>query len=181
MADPQHIASLTPWDVVSVRAYRAGLLGAALGIVALAIESLYTPEPAGSVWVVFASLQVAVWNLHVYDARFRRVFRGLAVLSAVFCGAGWLLDVDLLVWAGLGWAFAALSGIGLKERLCFKIPGMRVLPVVLAASLVPLVAGVGSASCALLAVSAALATGLALTKIRQPLHYDIGDKSRYQS
>ncbi len=180
MADPQHVATLTSWDVFSVRAYRTALMAVALSLLGVAAEAFVTVEPGLAVVAVFVSLQVAVWCLHVYDARFRRVFRGLAVLSALCCGLGWALDLHLLVWAGLGWAFAALSGIGLKERLCFHVPGMQVLPVVLATSLVPLVLGIPEVSFVLLVIGSALAGNLALTKLRQPLHYDIGDKSKYQ-
>ncbi|MCF3099511.1 hypothetical protein EHZ86_20160, partial [Aeromonas australiensis] len=80
----------------------------------------------------------------------------------------------------LGAALATLAGLAFKEQFCFAIPGIKLVPVLLpllwllewwrvelAAALVALVCG-------------ALLTLLALAKWRMPLHFDIGDKGRYQ-
>lgn len=180
MGDPHHIPVLTPFDVLTVRLYRLGLATVPVGLVALAAEQLTGRSGLMGWGLVWLGVQLAVADIHLYDSRFRWVFTVLAQLGSLFGLLGAVLQVPLLWWAGLGFLFATHSGIGLKERLCFKVTGMRVQPAVLAASLVPLVAGWGLAAAGLLGLGALIAANLARVKGMQPLHYDIGDKSKYR-
>ena len=87
--------------------------------------------------------------------------------------------------AGLGFLFVALSALALKERFCFRIPGLRLVPLLLALSLIPLLldqgatsgqneGGAGIVAAALLAPAAVVYGLLAIAKVRMPLHFDIG-------
>jgi len=180
MGDPHHIPVLTPFDVLTVRLYRLGLATVPVGLVALAAEQLTGRSGLMGWGLVWLGVQLAVADIHLYDSRFRWVFTGLAQLGSAFGLLGLALGNDVLWWAGLGFLFATHSGIGLKERLCFRVAGMKLQPAVLALSLVPLVAGWAQPAAALLLIGAGIAANLARVKSAQPLHFDIGDKSKYR-
>jgi uncharacterized integral membrane protein len=178
MADPHHVALLDGYDRGSVRAYRAGLGGAAVGLGALTAASAGHAPLEVARWLVVVGAALSLANVHLYDKRIR----------AVIVGAGWTGAVLLLApvpWplvhlAGLGFVFVALSGFALKEQFCFRIPFLRAVPLLLATSLVPLAIGPMPLATALLGAATAALGLLAVAKLRMPLHFDIGDKSRYQ-
>jgi uncharacterized integral membrane protein len=179
VADPHHVAELTAFDRLTVRLYRAGLALTAAGLLG-AGAALALGGPVGWGWAaVWLGAQLAVGNVHVYDGRFGWAFRTLGALGSagLLVGLAWPSDVAFA--AGLGFCYAALSGLGLKERLCFKVVGMRVMPVVLAVSLVPLLLNSELVAGVLVGLGGVLAAGLAWVKVRQPLHFDVGDKSKY--
>ena len=73
-----------------------------------------------------------------------------------------------------------LSGLAFKEQFCFAIPGIRLLPLLL--PLLWLLEWTPFAwATALVALVSGLLLGLlSLAKWRMPLHFDIGDRGRYQ-
>lgn len=73
----------------------------------------------------------------------------------------------------LGAALATLSGLAFKEQFCFAIPGIRLLPLLLPLLWLLEWTRVALASGLLLGL-------LSLAKWRMPLHFDIGDRGRYQ-
>lgn len=180
MADPHHVAELTGFDRLTVRLYRTGLTLAAVGLGATTAALAHEGSPGPGPFVVWAGVALATQNVHVYDPRFGWAFQTLAALGTAGLLGGALADVGLLGHAGLGFLFAAHSGLGLKERLCFRVPGMRAMPGLLAAALVPLVLDQPLVAAGLLGAAALPATALAVLKLRQPLHYDIGDKTKYR-
>ena len=70
--------------------------------------------------------------------------------------------------------------MGDLEQFCFRIPGLRLVPLFLATSLIPLLAGKVAFAGALLLLSGVIYSALAFAKWRMPLHFDVGDKSKYQ-
>ena len=86
----------------------------------------------------------------------------------------------LLHTAGLGFLFVALSGYALKEQFCFRIPGLRLVPLFLAGSLLPLLFGKPLFAGIPLLLSGLIYSALVVAKWRMPLHFDVGDKSKYQ-
>jgi uncharacterized integral membrane protein len=96
------------------------------------------------------------------------------LFSGLLTGNGWVGD------AGLGFAFVVQSGVALKERFCFRLPFMNAVPWLLALALVPLRLGLDRPAAVLLGGGAALVGLLAVAKARMPLHFDIGDRRRYQ-
>jgi uncharacterized integral membrane protein len=183
MADPQHVPDLDPFDRTTVTLYRAGLVGAALslGVTAVLLGLGLDPMPA---WIgVLTCTSLSVLDLHLYDKRIRWfIVMATHVGACLMVTAGWVEGSagHWLHHAGVGFLFVTLSALALKEQFCFRVPFLRVVPVVLALSLVPLVAGVAWASAAGVGVGAVLLGLLAGAKLRMPLHYDIGDKSHYQ-
>jgi uncharacterized integral membrane protein len=183
MADPHHVEPLDSFDRFTVGAYRTGLVLGALAVGALAAcwaaDRADTPARAATL----AAVALIVAHLHLYDRFLRWVIAGSGWLGAVlaFGGAlcpepwaGWLLD------AGLGFQFVVLSAVALKERYCFRLPVVVAIPGLLAISLLPMRAGLALPTAALLAGAAIVLALLAVAKLRMPLHYDIGDKRRYQ-
>ena len=103
---------------------------------------------------------------------------GLRVILIVFALA--LLSIgapDALV---LGAALVTLSGLAFKEQFCFAIPGIKLVPLLLPLLWLLEWLQVAWAAALVALVSGALLTLLALAKWRMPLHFDIGDKGRYQ-
>lgn len=185
MANPEHVAELDGLDVLSVSLYRMGHVIAALGLLGAAL-ALFTDAPDSARLALIGcvgGIALAAANVHIYMKAIRWVIPMsasvgvvLQVLSAEVPG-----EAGRVVWhAGLGFAFVALSGLALKERLCFRIPGLVMVPLFLATSLMPLLTDAPRYAGALLGIAGALMSVLAVAKMRQPTHFDIGDKSRYQ-
>lgn len=181
MADPHHQEVLDGFDRATVTLYRSGIGVAAVGL-GVHAASLATGAALPGRWLVLAGVAAIAADLHLYDKRIRWVFGAAAwtgvVLGALPAPGGWL--GELLGDAGLGFLYVTLSGVALKEQFCFRLPLMQAVPVLLASSLVPLVLGAALPAAALSAGAALLLGTLALAKWRMPLHFDIGDRSRYQ-
>ncbi len=169
MANPEHEAELDGLDRLTVVLYRLGLLACAVGQVLVALDL-----PFGFA-ITLLGVGLAVADLHLYDPRFRWFITAVGVsglwVSAVAAG-------PVAVAAGHGLALVAWAALALKERLCFRIPGMPLL--VLSLAVVPFAELLdptllrGAAG-----VAGLFGLVLAGTKLRQPLHFDIGNKDSY--
>ncbi|MFT4622785.1 MAG: putative integral membrane protein [Myxococcota bacterium] len=178
MADPHHVEVLDAHDRRTVLAYRAGLLVSAVGLSWSAAAQL-TGEGEQVGWaLVVIGTALAIANVHLYAKSVRWAIRacgvgGLAVLAV----GGWPLAEQ----AGHGLLFVSLSALAFKEWFCFRIPGLRLMPLLLAAAVLARMAGAAPVAGALLGASGALYAVLAVGKLRQPLHFDVGDKSQYEA
>ncbi len=186
MADPDHVPDMDTFDRLTVVMYRLGLVTSAVGLALLASRGVTAGASLAS-WiphgVILAGTALAVAHLHLYDKRIRWMIGLSAWTGAAFCFVGASTAGTAAHWlghAGLGFLFVSLSGLALKERLCFRIPGLRLVPVLLAASLVPLLAGWATAGALLLGAAAGIYAVLAWSKLRMPLHFDVGNKASYQ-
>ena len=181
MADPQHEEVLDAHDRRSVALYRLGHAMTAVGLLANAAAWAFRPDAvAGGEIAIASGVALACANMHLYDKRIRWFIGCAAWLGLVIMVGGARADLPILRLAGLGFVFVALSGLALKERLCFRIPGLVFVPLLLATSLVPMVANYGPGAALLQTLAGAVLCVLAVAKVLQPLHFDIGDKSRYQ-
>lgn len=180
MADPHHVEPLDGFDRGTVMAYRAGI--AVCGLATAGLAAAHATGAADVLARVGLVLGVALVgaHLHLYDRRIRWVIVGSAWLGAVLLFAGHVLGNGWVGDTGLGFAFVALSGVALKERFCFRLPLVVGVPLLLASALVPLRLGLGPPAAALLGAGAGLLLLLAVAKARMPLHFDIGDRSRYE-
>ncbi|TVQ90403.1 MAG: hypothetical protein EA397_12510 [Deltaproteobacteria bacterium] len=193
MADPHHIPTLDGHDRLTVTLYRSGLVLSALSILAIAVgyglRAALLPPPAwlGPALLVASgvAVSVATANLHLYDKRIRWVLQGCAPAGLALQALGlampdlWLASWPLQV-AGLGLGWVSLSGIALKEQFCFRIFGLRATPALLALAVLLILIDWPLAIPYLLGPAAVVLFWLALAKLRQPMHFDIGDKSSYQ-
>ncbi|MGL5074117.1 DUF2301 domain-containing membrane protein [Aeromonas salmonicida] len=177
MANPEIESELDGIDRLSVCFYRLGLSLAALLLVCRGASLLIGQDfLAPSVWLTALVVASGVCGLclHVYDKRIRFILQVFAWGGLVLSASG---APQVLV---LGASLATLSGLAFKEQFCFAIPGIKALPLLL-----PLLWGLEWAQLGWAAAPVALACGLllgllCLAKWRMPLHFDIGDKGRYQ-
>lgn len=186
MADPHHVPELDAHDRLTVALYRGGLAVAAVGLCALAL----THGADLDRWVPVAELLVllgtaaAIANMHLYAKTIRWVIGAAGWTGAVLLVTATALPSPTAAhWVhhgGLGFVFVALSAFALKEQFCFRIPLLRAVPLFLAVSLLPMLGDRGLATAILLAPAALTYLALAWAKVRMPLHFDVGDKSKYQ-
>lgn len=180
------------WEVII---YRSGLVLAALcfivgtGLV-LGSENLVSNLPALS-WLYSGfclGLGISLWTIHIYMKLLHRVlqvFWGIGVITSLAIAHGNPEPFALTVYnnpltiLGVGFVFAALTGIFFKEAFCFNRLETKLLtpliPVLLLGHLLgwlsPPVEQI------LLAGWAGLFAVFALRKALQPIPPDIGDKS----
>ncbi len=196
MADPAHHPELDEFDASTVRLYRAGLAISA-GAVVLAGVVLLTAAGTGNAgdevvrgWLRLAWIGLvygtgaSVSNLHLYDKRIRGALRGSAWIGVVLMLTGLILTrVDLGWWvlhAGVGFVLVTQSGLALKEQYCFRLPLMQAVPFLLAVGVFGAAMEAAAIAGTVLLAAGVLLVAMVVAKGRMPLHYDIGDKSRYQ-
>lgn len=181
-------------DRLTVTFYRLGISLSAGSVLAIAIgyglRAAMQPPPAwlGPALLVISGLAIAFTtaNIHLYDKRIRWFLQGCAPLGVGVQALGLALpDTWYATWPiqvfGLGLGWVSLSGIALKERFCFRIFGLRATPALLALAVIPVLIDWPIAVPVLLTPAALVLGWLAVAKVRQPLHFDVGDKSAYQT
>ena len=97
--------------------------------------------------------------------------------------ATWLaLLCALLGWheLALGGALVTLGGLCFKEYFCFRVPLLNLQPAFVAALWFAWVFEGGWIARILSLIVGGLLLILAVQKWRMPLHFDIGDKTKYQ-
>jgi uncharacterized integral membrane protein len=138
--------------------------------------------------LLYASVGLSVFFIHLYVSAYHRALKGLYCLS--------LLALAVLLIAGRGDAAGAVVGksygplllvplsgclgfVTAKEAFCFRLLEGYILALLMPVYLLLLV-GMSSATASLgLFVIAGLMLFFTMRKVFQPLHYDIGDKSAY--
>jgi uncharacterized integral membrane protein len=187
--------TITDSDRLGVIIYRAGLLTAATSFAIGSIAILWqgaTPvvlQLLTPLFAVFAlGLAVSLVTIHIYLAPLHRLLQLFWLIGTVAAGILTFTSGEplaLLVYThpitllGIGFIFAALTGIYFKETFCFNRLETRALtllvPLLLLGHLVgiiPLAVEQG-----LLTAWAILFVIFALRKVVQPIPPDIGDKS----
>lgn len=184
MADPHHVPELDAFDRLTVRLYRAGLAAAAAGLVGLAAALATGQARPAAELLVFGGALLAVADMHLYDKRIRWVIGASAHVGSLLWAASATLShagaAHVAHHAALGFVFVALSAFALKEQFCFRLPALRLVPGLLAVSLLPLLAGLDLAGGLLVGAAGAIYVAMAWTKARMPLHFDVGNKAAYQ-
>lgn len=190
--------TLTPWDLQSVQIYRAGLAIAA-GCLALATALVFwkgnDPTLMTALTPLFAlfaiALGVSLATIHIYLKLLHRVlqiFWLIGTVSALIFAINFPEPLAIAVYEhpvlllGVGFIFAALTGIFFKEGFCFNRLETKLLtplvPTLLLAHLfgiLPVTVEKG-----LLGAWALLFLIFAFRKLIQDLPDDIGDKSVFE-
>lgn len=190
MADPQFEEKLDGLDRLTVRVYRLGLALAGGALIASGGVSLLGGQTLELLPFLALACVFIASSMHIYDKKIRWLlmggtWSGLMLYPAI---SQWLPHPLLFVGVQ-GLLFVTLSGIALKEQYCFKIPGLKWVPALLGVAVFSLgfsqlwPQGLGWFSW--LYVAAGWAAGglyslMAIAKWRQPLHFDIGEKAKYQ-
>nr|WP_321456239.1 DUF2301 domain-containing membrane protein [uncultured Cohaesibacter sp.] len=168
MADP-HIKSEMDWlDYLTVIVYRLGFLLAIPSILLLPWDTAFPTEK-----LCFVAAAMCASSLHIYMKNFRLLLQA-ATWGGLIC---FVLGFETF---GLGGAMITLGGLCFKEYFCFKVPGLPAQPLLLAALWFSLVLGLTPIAQIIAGISALLFLIVSIAKWRMPLHFDIGDKSKYQ-
>ncbi len=167
MADPHIQSPMDFWDYLTVIIYRSGFIIATLMIFLLPYQS----ELAQKGLLVAGTMLGS--SLHLYLKQFRLIFQFAAwigLLCAIFNLPSLAFGAMLLV----------IGGLSYKEYFCFRIFGLNFQPILVGilwfavlfeqTILIQILSGI----CGLLLLI------LTIQKWRMPLHFDIGDKSKYQ-
>jgi uncharacterized integral membrane protein len=187
--------TVTERDRQSVIIYRAGLAIAALcfavatGLVLWPGENALALQLVTPLYSIFClALGVSLLMIHIYLELLHRVLQGFWIVGAI--SAIWIghsapepfavtLYTQPLSILGIGFTFAALTGIFFKEGFCFNRIETKILtPIVPLLLLGHLLGGLPLAvEQGLLVTWAVFFLVFAIRKVIQPIPPDIGDKS----
>lgn len=187
--------TITDHDRREVRIYRSGLGVAALSFgLGLLLFLIGGPSTAvlqalsGAYACFWLALGISLWTIHIYLRPLHRLLQafwlvgGLASLGiALADGRPLALTVyqQPLTLLGVGFTFAALTGIFFKEAFCFNRFETKLLTPLAPLLLLGHLTGILPTPVAqgLLIAWAVLFAIFALRKLWQPIPQDIGDKS----
>ncbi|PIE42433.1 MAG: hypothetical protein CSA47_01040 [Gammaproteobacteria bacterium] len=167
MADPHIQSPMDGWDIAGVIVYRSGFF---LASIAFILFPWYVDLSRLGIMVAAA---LTASSLHIYMKSIRTILQYAAWLGLIFALLGWPVF-------GLGWSLVTLGGLAYKENFCFNIPGLNLQPVICALLWLSIALNWSLISHVLAVLSAILFTILSIKKARMPLHFDIGDKSKYE-
>jgi uncharacterized integral membrane protein len=186
--------TITKGDRTGVIVYRAGLMVAALSFAIGSALVLFNNNPTvisvlTPLFVCFSlALGVSLVTIHIYMAALHRLLQLFWVIGSISAIALVLMMSQPLAltvythpWAilGVGFTFAALTGIYFKEAFCFNRLETKLLtptvPILLLGHLLGILPI--PAERVLLAVWSSLFLVFALRKVVQAIPPDIGDKS----
>lgn len=187
--------TITQSDRVGVMIYRAGLIVAAFSL-AFAGFTIFsqgvTPKILQSLTVLYTifslALGISLLTIHIYLIplhRLLQIFWLIGTISAIIFA--WRSETPLALFVyehplsllGVGFTFAALTGIYFKEAFCFNRLETKVLTPLVPFLLLGHLTGLLSPAVEqiLLLIWGVLFAVFALRKITQPIPSDIGDKS----
>ncbi len=181
-------------DRQEVILYRAGLAIAALSFAIATI--LVSLDGSSSLitllyWLFWAGLGVSLWKIHIYLAPLHRALQVFWAMGGMASGAIALQSSEpLALYAyqhplsilGIGFTFAALTGIFFKEAVCFNRAETKLLtPIVPVLLLGHLLGWLPMQWEQILLGTWAVFFGIfAIRKVIQPIPPDIGDKSVFE-
>lgn len=185
MANPEYTEKLDTHDKISVCLYRTGISLFAVAmfaysLVASSMIGVFSLSPfvaLATVMTLCVASALTAGNLHVYSKHVRSIIVGatwIGLLVMLFGG------IDVSSWIALGFLFVTFSGVALKESFCFKVYGLKFVPVLLALNTLFIGQGYWQGVMVCSAVVGIIMTYLAIQKWRMPLHFDIGIKANYE-
>jgi uncharacterized integral membrane protein len=185
MAHPEHKTPMEPLDKLTVILYRCGLTLFA-GSAALKAVELLSGMLLLGIWylpIMASGAALASANLHLYDPKLRWLVPCMSWLGFILLAFVLVLPVlytEALLLISTCFFYAGMGMLAFKEYFCFKIPGLPLVPFLLAGVLFFQAIGAGFAAGTVLAVAALLYLWMVWAKWRMPLSFDIGDKSYYK-
>ncbi len=182
MANPEFQEELDTLDKISVCLYRMGislfsvscLMAGALSYEGITLASVTSPFDKWVFWLILVSTVLSAANIHVYDKTVRTVIMWSGWLSLL------LIVISVPTWVSLGFCFVVFSGIALKESFCFKVPGLKLIPVLLVIAVFCTALHQLPVLAILYMVIGSIMGFLSFKKWQMPLHFDIGVKANYQ-
>lgn len=181
MADPHIKETLDLVDKVSISIYRSGMILTGIALFCLAIQQLFYPLWFKQVMVLLAfSAMLMASSLHIYMKSVRWI-----LVNATWMGI-WLLSLSFVTTGGwalylsLGAFIVTLSGLAYKESFCFSLLVLKLIPVLLVISWISVLFSQSQLAAVTLFLSSFLYLYMAWKKINMPLHFDLGDRSKYE-
>ncbi|WP_439238783.1 DUF2301 domain-containing membrane protein [Lonepinella sp. BR2919] len=166
MADPHIKSPMDFLDYLTVCLYRTGFI---LAAIFTALLPYYEFAQIG----ILAAALLCASSLHIYLKKFRLLLQFATWLALFFQIIG---QTEL----ALGAALVTLGGLCFKEYFCFRIFALNLMPIFVALLWLTKVAEITIGLHILSIICTALFAVLAIQKWRMPLHFDIGDKGKYQ-
>ncbi len=178
--------------------YRTGLAIAASSFVVGAGTVLLLPQQPFALmlasvcfWGMIVGLGISLWTIHIYLKPLHRalqLFWGIGVITAAILTIGTPLPLVQVVYEnpltllGIGFLFAALTGIYFKEAFCFNRLETKFLTPLVPGLLLGHLFGVLPLSIGKVGLEAwaVLFLVFAIRKSIQPIPPDIGDKSVFE-
>lgn len=183
-------------DRQEVILYRAGLSVAAVSFAVAVFCVFFAPDLAPQVATVcyglmWLALGLSFFKIHIYLRALHRtlqVFWAIGGLASVAIALRYPGPLALTAYQqpltilGIGFTFAALTGIFFKEAFCFNRLETKFLVILVPGLLLGHMAGILAAGTerGMLVAWASLFAIFALRKVIQPIPPDIGDKSVFE-
>ncbi|MDD0823775.1 DUF2301 domain-containing membrane protein [Mannheimia sp. AT1] len=167
MADPHIQSPMDFIDYLTVIIYRSGFVVATIMLFLLPYYADIATQGLLIAGVMLAS------SLHLYAKSFRMIFQfsaWLGLLCAIF-------NFPLLA---LGAMLLVIGGLSYKEYFCFRVFGLNFQPLFVAVLWSAVALDLSVLVQILSVICGLLLLILSIQKWRMPLHFDIGDKSKYQ-
>lgn len=167
MADPHIQSPMDFWDYLTVVLYRCGFCLAAVAVAATALQTTHADL------LLLLSGTLLASSLHLYLKSFRLLFQFVAWIG-LFCQ---IVGLPLLA---SGAMLLVIGGLAYKEYFCFRIVGLQFMPLFVALFWLGLAFDIVALIWLSAGIITPLLTLLSVQKWRMPLHFDIGDKTKYQ-
>lgn len=167
MADPQIKSPMDAWDYLTVMIYRCGFVLATLMIFLLPYHADIAQQGLLITGVMLAGC------VHLYLKSFRLFFQFAAWIGLLCAIFGWPL-------LATGAMLLVIGGLSYKEYFCFRIFGLNFQPIFTALLWFALAFQAALIVQILSVIIGVLLALLSIQKWRMPLHFDIGDKTKYQ-
>ena len=176
MADPDHVEELDLIDKASVCLYRSGIAVTSFSMLLIAFYPFASQDIYIGYFFYALGLLLIASCVHVYDKKFRLLFTFPAWISLLLF---FYHEIYLFFILAKAFGFITISAVALKEEFCFKIKYMKAIPAVFA--LIFLLDLIMLNFTHILWLAQFCLVGyLFYKKTTMPLHFDIGDKSKYQ-
>ena len=167
MADPHIKSPMDFWDYLTVIIYRSGFVLATLAIFLLPYQSEIAIRGLLIAGTMLAS------SLHLYLKQFRLIFQ-FSVWIGLLC---FIFNLPMIA---LGAMLLVIGGLSYKEYFCFRIFGLNAQPIFVAILWFAFVFEQALLVRIFSIIIGILLLILSIQKWRMPLHFDIGDKTKYQ-
>lgn len=180
-------------DRIEVILYRAGLAVAAVSVAISTFTVFFAPQLAPLIatlcyGLLWAGLGLSLWKIHIYLRPLHQtlqLFWAIGGLASLVIALRYATPLALTAYQqpltifGIGFTFAALTGIFVKEAFCFNRFEAKFLVVLLPGLLLGHMAGAISTGTEknILLSAAVLFCIFAFRKVIQAIPPDIGDKS----
>ena len=167
MADPHIQSPMDFWDYLTVSIYRSGFVLATVMMLLLPYAAEIAQQGLLIAGVMLAS------SVHLYLKPYRYVFQ-FAVWIGLLCQ---IFGLPLLAFGAM---LFVIGGLSYKEYFCFRVFALNLQPIFFAVLWFALLFHLTWLSNLLCFITGILILLLSIQKWRMPLHFDIGDKTKYQ-